>query len=184
MILHEYILKLNYLQNTFDSEMKYITINTKLVLFSYDLQGKNWVLINKHKNLTIITDKDFVITAILNNWEFIYNIDIVMFLLKGEESTSWSAINVPRNRNKIGIIQISMHSSDQIIDLPATQAVRKQATLPATMARNATMAMSLLRSGAIAPNPPIWIPIELMLLNPHIAKVAIVLDRALKNENI
>ena len=45
----------------------------------------------------------------------------------------------------------------QPISAPATVPVIA-ASVPPIMARNATAEMSLIRSGAIAPRPPIWIP--------------------------
>lgn len=56
-------------------------------------------------------------------------------------------------------------------------AVMKQAIVPATSARSATLAMSGLRDGASGPMPPIWIPIELKLAKPHNAYVAIISER-------
>ena len=56
-------------------------------------------------------------------------------------------------------------------------AVMKQAIVPAISARNATVAMSSLREGAIGPMPPIWTPIDAKLANPHSAYVAIISER-------
>src|SRR5881296_2584075 len=60
--------------------------------------------------------------------------------------------------------------------IPASVADRKFASVPAIMARNPRRARSCLRSGASAPIPPIWMPTELTLANPHSAKVAMVND--------
>src|SRR5881394_4133785 len=60
--------------------------------------------------------------------------------------------------------------------MPARVAERKLASVPAIMARKPRRARSCLRSGASAPMPPIWMPIELRLAKPHSAKVAIVKD--------
>ena len=60
---------------------------------------------------------------------------------------------------------------------PATHAVMKQATVPATSARRATRAMSGFLDGASGPMPPIWIPIEAKLAKPHNAYVAIISER-------
>ena len=60
---------------------------------------------------------------------------------------------------------------------PATHAVMKQATVPATSARTATRAMSDFLDGASGPIPPIWIPIEEKLAKPHNAYVAIISER-------
>jgi len=54
----------------------------------------------------------------------------------------------------------------------------KQATLPATIALTATIAMSLRRDGAMALSPPSWTPIEPKLLNPHRAYVDISTERS------
>ena len=56
-------------------------------------------------------------------------------------------------------------------------AVTKFASVPASMARMPSRARSDRRSGASAPMPPIWMPIELKLANPQRANVAIVNDR-------
>ena len=53
----------------------------------------------------------------------------------------------------------------------------KQAALPATKARKATLARSDLRDGAIVDRLAIWMPIEPGLENPHSAYVAIVSAR-------
>src|SRR5438445_2814730 len=58
--------------------------------------------------------------------------------------------------------------------IPANVADRKFASVPAIIARKPSRARSCLRSGASAPMPPIWMPTELTLANPHKAKVAIV----------
>src|SRR5215831_4010634 len=63
--------------------------------------------------------------------------------------------------------------------IPARVAERKFASVPASMARKPRRARSCLRSGASAPIPPIWIPTELTLANPHSANVAIVKDTGL-----
>ena len=60
---------------------------------------------------------------------------------------------------------------------PATQAVRKHASEPATKARKATLDMSDLRPGAIELRQAICIPIEAGLENPHSAYVAMILER-------
>ena len=49
------------------------------------------------------------------------------------------------------------------------QAVRKFANVPASSARSPSRARSCRRSGASAPMPPIWMPIELKLAKPHSA---------------
>src|SRR6185503_1454717 len=51
--------------------------------------------------------------------------------------------------------------------MPARVAERKLASVPAIMARRPSRARSCLRSGASAPMPPIWMPTELRLANPH-----------------
>ncbi len=53
----------------------------------------------------------------------------------------------------------------------------KLASVPASIARKPSRARSWRRVGASAPMPPIWMPIELKLANPHSANVAIVNDR-------
>ena len=58
------------------------------------------------------------------------------------------------------------------------QAERKLASVPASSARNPSRARSCRRSGARAPIPPSWMPIELKLANPQRANVAIVNDRS------
>ena len=50
---------------------------------------------------------------------------------------------------------------------PAMQAVMKLAKVPARRALRPSRARSLRRSGASAPMPPIWMPIELKLAKPH-----------------
>lgn len=62
------------------------------------------------------------------------------------------------------------------------QAVMKQATFPAIIARKTSRERSLLREGAIALNAPSWIPIDPRLENPHNAYVAIASDLALKQK--
>ena len=47
-----------------------------------------------------------------------------------------------------------------LIIAPATQAFKKLVKQPATKARRTILAKSSLRSGAMAPNPPNWIPID------------------------
>ena len=51
--------------------------------------------------------------------------------------------------------------------MPAIQAVIKQAAEPATIALNAIVDKSDFRFGAMEPNDPSWIPIELKLEKPH-----------------
>ena len=70
----------------------------------------------------------------------------------------------------------SYYSSKHIVHLcisystlPATQAVRKQAALPAIMALTITFAMSCLLPGAMPPRAPIATPIDPMLANPQSA---------------
>src|SRR5690349_8738889 len=60
--------------------------------------------------------------------------------------------------------------------MPASVADRKFASVPAIMARKPSFARSCLRFGASAPMPPIWMPTELTLANPHSANVAMVND--------
>src|ERR1051326_8258448 len=60
--------------------------------------------------------------------------------------------------------------------IPASVAERKLASVPAIMARKPSRARSCLRSGARAPMPPIWMPIELRLAKPQSANVAMVND--------
>ena len=60
--------------------------------------------------------------------------------------------------------------------LPAMQAVVKQATLPAIMARKISPEMSERRSGAMPPRAPSINPMEERLENPHSAYVAITTD--------
>ena len=60
---------------------------------------------------------------------------------------------------------------------PATHPVRKQAALPAIMALTTILAMSARLSGARVPMAPIWRPMEVMLLNPQRAYVAIISER-------
>ena len=50
---------------------------------------------------------------------------------------------------------------------PAMQAVMKFAKVPASSARSPSRARSPRRSGARAPMPPIWMPMELKLAKPH-----------------
>ena len=58
------------------------------------------------------------------------------------------------------------------------QAERKLASVPASRARKPSRARSCRRSGARAPIPPSWMPIELKLANPQRAKLAITNDRS------
>lgn len=53
------------------------------------------------------------------------------------------------------------------INMPAIQAVIKQAAEPATIALNAIIDKSDFRFGAMEPNDPSCIPIELKLEKPH-----------------
>lgn len=53
--------------------------------------------------------------------------------------------------------------------IPAIQAVIKLASAPATIVRTPSRAKSCWRSGAIPPIPPIVMPIEPILANPHSA---------------
>ena len=53
--------------------------------------------------------------------------------------------------------------------IPAMQADMKLAMVPAATARRPSRARSVLRFGASAPMPPIWMAIELKLANPHSA---------------
>ena len=71
----------------------------------------------------------------------------------------------------VGNWQLHAYSS-----IPAIVAVRKLANVPASIARRPSRARSWRRSGASAPMPPIWMPIELKLAKPHSANVAIVND--------
>ena len=57
------------------------------------------------------------------------------------------------------------------------QAERKLARVPASRARKPSRARSCRRSGARAPMPPSWMPIELKLANPQRAKLAITNER-------
>ena len=57
----------------------------------------------------------------------------------------------------------------ELIIAPATQAFKKLVKQPATKARRTILAKSSLRSGAMAPNPPNWIPIDEGLAKPHSA---------------
>src|SRR6186713_303160 len=68
-------------------------------------------------------------------------------------------------------LRLCAHSS-----IPAMVAVRKLAKVPASIARSPRRARSWRRSGASAPMPPIWMPIELKFAKPQSAKVAIVND--------
>ena len=52
-------------------------------------------------------------------------------------------------------------------NIPAIVAVSQEASAPPIMALIPNFAKSDLRSGAIAPIPPIWMAIELKLANPH-----------------
>ena len=63
-------------------------------------------------------------------------------------------------------------------------AVMKQAIVPATSARIATLAMSVFLDGARGPMPPIWIPIELKLAKPHNAYVAIISERICQESQV
>ena len=63
------------------------------------------------------------------------------------------------------------------LHIPAIQAVMKHAMVPATNARNATLAKSDLLFGARTLKPPICTPIDPILANPHSAYVAIVSER-------
>ena len=67
---------------------------------------------------------------------------------------------------------------DVAVALPAMHAVRKSAMIPAIMALTTIWAMADFFLGAMAPSPPSWMPIELMLANPHSAYVAIVSERS------
>ena len=53
--------------------------------------------------------------------------------------------------------------------MPAMVAVTKLANVPASIARTPRRARSWRRSGASAPMPPIWMPIELKLAKPQSA---------------
>ena len=57
---------------------------------------------------------------------------------------------------------------------PATQAFNIEATQPETNALNTTCAKSFFLSGAKAPRPPSWIPMEPGLAKPQSANVAMV----------
>ena len=70
-----------------------------------------------------------------------------------------------------------MFKEKQVKISPATHAVIRQATVPATSARTAMVAMSVLRDGASGPMPPSWTPIAPKLEKPHNAYVAIISDR-------
>ena len=60
------------------------------------------------------------------------------------------------------------------------QAVMKQATVPAIIARTTTWARADLWLGAMAPRAPSMIPIEAMLAKPHRAYVEMTTDRSWK----
>ena len=60
--------------------------------------------------------------------------------------------------------------------LPAIHAVRKQATLPHTMARITICERSDRRAGARPPSPPSVMPIDPKLAKPHSAYVAMITD--------
>lgn len=66
------------------------------------------------------------------------------------------------------------------IYLPAMVADKKQAMLPAIMARKTIDAMSCRRSGAMAARPPNVIPIDPKFEKPHRAYVAITSERLCK----
>lgn len=62
--------------------------------------------------------------------------------------------------------------------LPATQAVIRQANVPANNARNANAARSDFLLGANGPNPPSCIPIDEKFEKPHKAYVAMIWERS------
>ena len=64
-----------------------------------------------------------------------------------------------------------------LINMPAIEADIRFAMVPASIARTPSLANSPRLFGAKAPIPPICIPMELRLANPHRAKVAIVYER-------
>src|ERR1019366_9652862 len=61
--------------------------------------------------------------------------------------------------------------------IPTMLADIRFASVPAIMARKPSLARSLRRLGARALSPPIWMPMEPKLANPHRANVAMVNDR-------
>ena len=63
-------------------------------------------------------------------------------------------------------------------NLPAVQAFINDTTVPVIIALNATPAMSDCLLGAIDPNAPITMPIELRFAKPHNAYVDITIDLA------
>jgi len=68
-------------------------------------------------------------------------------------------------------------NGNEDVNVPAMQAVMKQATLPATKARKATRAKSDFLDGANVPIPAMAAPIDPGFENPHSAYVAIVAER-------
>lgn len=66
---------------------------------------------------------------------------------------------------------------NNICNVPAMQAVRKQVALPAMKARNATSVITFLWLGANVIRVPIEIPTEPGFENPQRAYVAIISDR-------
>lgn len=94
-------------------------------------------------------------------------------ILVEKKSSSWSltfVLHLPRddslNLNVISNYWISIKS-------PAMLALMKHVTLPEINARIDTFKISLLRSGQMELKPPIIIPSDPGLANPHTANVAI-----------
>src|SRR5436305_13510331 len=63
------------------------------------------------------------------------------------------------------------------VNIPTTEADIRLAIVPASIARIPNLASWLRCSGARAPIPPIWMPMELKFAKPQSAKVAMVNER-------
>ena len=68
-----------------------------------------------------------------------------------------------------------------LIIAPATQAFKKLVKQPATKARRTILAKSSLRSGAMAPNPPNWIPIDKVIIEKSRGEVSLVGQDTVEN---
>src|SRR5207247_2069043 len=72
-------------------------------------------------------------------------------------------------RSELGFAQQEIACFEDVAhnNIPAIAADMKFASVPASTARRPNRARSERRFGASAPMPPIWMPMELKLANPH-----------------